>query len=304
MGKGEGKGWAKGRTAATDARIARNAERRRGATYRRHRAPADDRRYRHGSARTLPLEWSDTMAYVVGLLATDGNLSRDGRHIAFDSGDPDLIATFLTCLGHLRAHVRAKRSGFGSVHHQVQFSDVRFHRWLAGIGLSPRKSLVLGAIDVPDEHIAPLARGLFEGDGHISNFTHAPTPSTYPGYRYERLWVYFNCASRAHLVWLQATLGRTMGLRGHVEDIRREGRRDFFRLKFGKRDSIELLSAMYPDPSVPKLERKWKVWAGYQQRMSLDRAVPREGFEPSRPCGHSALNATRLPVTPPRRGGP
>ena len=28
--------------------------------------------------------------------------------------------------------------------------------------------------------------------------------------------------------------------------------------------------------------------------------VPREGLEPSQPCGHSALNAARLPVPPPR----
>lgn len=47
----------------------------------------------------LPLEWSDTMAHVVGLMATDGNLSRDGRHLAFDSGDIELIETFQACLG-------------------------------------------------------------------------------------------------------------------------------------------------------------------------------------------------------------
>lgn len=73
---GQGKSWAKGRTAVTDARIAHNAERRRGMTYERHLTPAQDRRYRNGGARTLPLEWSDKMAYVVGLMATDGNLSK------------------------------------------------------------------------------------------------------------------------------------------------------------------------------------------------------------------------------------
>ena len=95
---GQGKGWAKGRSAATDARVARSAEAHRGRTYARHLAPEQDRRLRRGF-RTLPLEWSDTMAYVVGLIATDGSLSKDRRHVTFDSADADLVATYLTCLG-------------------------------------------------------------------------------------------------------------------------------------------------------------------------------------------------------------
>lgn len=55
MAKGEGKGWAKGRTAANDPRIARNAVRHRGLTYERHLRPEDDRRYASGNGpRTLP----------------------------------------------------------------------------------------------------------------------------------------------------------------------------------------------------------------------------------------------------------
>lgn len=113
---GQGKGWARGRTAASDPRIARSSAARRGMTYQRHLSPEQDRRYRHGSARQLPLEWSDTMAYVVGLIATDGNLSRDSLHLAFDSGDLELIHTFpVMPWAYLCAHAnegeRARRHG-------------------------------------------------------------------------------------------------------------------------------------------------------------------------------------------------
>lgn len=264
---GQGKGWAKGRTAATDPRVARNGAARRGMTYQRHLTPEQDRRYRHGSARRLPLEWSDTMAYIVGLMATDGNLSRDGRHLSFDSGDLQLIHTYLSCLGHPYAHTRIKWSGLGGMDYQVQFSDVRFHRWLRGIGLMPRKSLILGGIDVPDEFLHPTLRGLFEGGGHISNFTHRPTVRTYPNYEYERLWVYFNSASRRHLEWVHARVAQDLSLNGSLEKLPdREGRHDFFRLKYGNHDSVVLLSAMYPNADVPKLERKWRIWADYQSR--------------------------------------
>lgn len=119
------------------------------------------------------------MAYVVGLMATDGGLSSDRRHLTFDSGDENLVKTFLACLGR-QAIYRTKRTKKGGICYQAQFSDVRFYRWLRTVGVHPRKSLTIGAIDVPDEFIAPLARGLFEGDGHISNFVHAPTRSGFP----------------------------------------------------------------------------------------------------------------------------
>jgi hypothetical protein len=269
MATREGKGWAKGRTAATDPRVARYAQGHRGRTYTRRVPPSQDRRYRDGSIRTLPLEWSAAMAYVVGLIATDGSLSKDGRHIQFDSGDPELVETFLSCLGR-KIRYRTKRGMKGGACYQAQFSDVRFYRWLQGVGLMQRKSLVLGAIAVPDEHVFPLLRGLFEGDGHIHNFTHRPTKRTYPDYAYERLWVFFNSASRSHLEWIREQVAGQLGIRGYLEQLKPQpGRHEFFRLKFGKYASIKLLRAMYPDPSVPMLERKWKIWADYEERHGL-----------------------------------
>lgn len=209
------------------------------------------------------------MAYIVGLMATDGCLSGDRRHLSFDSGDQDLVETFLTCLGRPPI-ARIKRKKTGEISYRAQFSDVRLYRWLRGVGLHPRKSLTVGAIEAPDEFIGPLARGLFEGDGSIRNFVHAPTRGAYPNYMYERLWVYFTCASRAHLEWLKTALERTLRVFGYIEDRPpTETRNAFFRLKFGKRDSITLLRAMYPRSDVPKLERKWKIWQDYATRHAL-----------------------------------
>ena len=66
-----GKGWAKGLTAKTDARVARMAEGHRGKLYVR-RTPLGRLGWLVRTATTLPLAWSDPMAYIVGLTATDG----------------------------------------------------------------------------------------------------------------------------------------------------------------------------------------------------------------------------------------
>ncbi len=83
---------------------------------------------------------------------------------------------------------------------------------------------------------------------------------------YERLWVYFNSASRAHLEWLGARVEARLGIRGYLSNQVQNGKRDFFRLKYGKHGSIALLRAMYPDDEVPRLLRKWKIWNGYERR--------------------------------------
>lgn len=247
-----GKGWSKGLTAATDARVARAAAAHRGRKYRTR-----ERRRRR------EIEWTTDFGYVVGLVATDGCLIRDGRHIAFGSCDRQLVETYLACLGKTNAiqEIRKKRRPY----YRVQFSDIALHEFLSGIGLTPRKSLTLGALDVPAALFFPVARGLLDGDGTISNFVHQPTKARYPNYRYERLVVSFRSASRAHIEWLQSQL-RERGLAGAITVEEPKERSRMFALRFGKWKSIRLLSTLYPSAEVPKLERKWQIWEDYRVR--------------------------------------
>src|SRR5436190_22019502 len=97
-----GKGWAKGLTAATDPRVARAAAGHRGQQYNR-RTPPELCRWPVSGLTTLPLAWSDEMAYIVGLTATDGCLVTGRRAINFKSGDRQLVETYLRLLGRTNA---------------------------------------------------------------------------------------------------------------------------------------------------------------------------------------------------------
>lgn len=205
------------------------------------------------------------MAYVVGLLATDGCLSGDRRHVILTSRDRQLVETYLACLGRPIC-LSTGRTRRGKLAYYAQFSDVDFYDWLLSIGLTPRKSLTLGPIDLPDAYLVPLVRGLLDGDGSIMVFRDRPTPTKYPNYVYERLWVFFLSASRPHIDWLRERLKEMVGLDGYVERIVRKRRRDLFRLKYGKRESIILLRLLYSDPSAPCLERKRRIWTEYSSR--------------------------------------
>lgn len=47
----------------------------------------------------IKIEWTQNFAYAIGLITTDGNLSKDGCHIDFTSKDKELVETFRKCLG-------------------------------------------------------------------------------------------------------------------------------------------------------------------------------------------------------------
>ena len=142
-----GKGWAKGLTAATDPRIARRAEGHRGKIYVR-RTPLEKLKWNVRTATTLPLTWSDPMAYVVGLTATDGSLTHGRRRsINFKSEDFELVSRYLALLGRTNA-IGVELTREGNFAYHTQFGDARLYEWFRSVGLMPRKSLVLGAIDL------------------------------------------------------------------------------------------------------------------------------------------------------------
>ena len=241
-----GKGWAKGLTAATDQRIARMA----GARHGKRRGP-----YRLRPTRAWV--WTPELAYAVGLIATDGNLSPSGRHISVSSAEVVVLETFLRCVGR-RAKIGKVKGGYGDHGLRVQIGDVGLYRWLQTIGLTPQKSLTLGSIDVPDTLLPHLLRGLLDGDGSITDCTYNGTGKASGG-RYRTLRVRFNTASRGHAEWVRERIGTEYGLAGGLWC--KDG---MYELTYATRASRRLLRLLYPTPDVPCLPRKLAVWRKFE----------------------------------------
>jgi hypothetical protein len=266
MPAGEGKGWAKGRSAKNDPRIARAAAAHRGMEYEPRVPPEQDRRR---SSRPFDPIWTPTLAYAVGLIATDGGLVR-GRSLSFPSADRELVELLLACLGKSNT-ISVERNQEGGVYYRTQIGDVAMYRWLVSIKIEPRKSLTIGAIDVPDEFFLPLARGLLDGDGSIMNKVARADTKRRPDYRWEYLQTKFVSASPRHLVWLRERLQATTDLQGYLMTQQAKGRRHAcYALRFSKRASLRLLPLLYADPAAPRLTRKWLVWATYAARHGID----------------------------------
>ena len=266
-----GKGWAKGLTKATDPRVAGMAAAHTGMRYVR-RTPPELCKWPHASRTTLPLEWSAEMAYLVGLTATDGCLGSRKRSITFKSADRVLVEIYRDLLGRTNK-IGEERTRAGNTVYRLQFGDAALYDWLRGIGLMPRKSLVLGAIAVPPRFLRDLTRGLLDGDGSILNYAYDGTGKAHG--TYEALRTVFVSASWMHLSWLEGALRTALGIRGSIGTHLPNGRRNpIFRLAYANRESERLLRWMYASLDIPCLPRKREVWDRYRLRHECASTLP------------------------------
>ncbi len=192
------------------------------------------------------MEWTPDFAYAVGLIASDGCLSSDGRHIDFTSKDIDQIQNFRTCL-NLTNKIGTKSSSAapGKRYYRVQFGNVKLYRFLIDIGLSPNKSKTLTSIAVPDFFFRDFMRGMFDGDGYTYSYWDPRWKSSF------MIYLGFTSGSKVYLEWLKGRILTLYKLTGKI----RQGTRAF-QLVFAKKASINLFKVMYYKDDVICLKRK------------------------------------------------
>lgn len=195
-----------------------------------------------------PIKWSPEIAYAVGLIATDGNLSPDGRHLMLISKGIQLLKTFKRCLG-LKNKIGLRRSGYTGKKdcHHVQFGNVVLYKWLLNIGLMPNKTKRIGALKIPNRYFFDFLRGHLDGDGDIRRYQDRVYPNS------ERLYIRFCSASLEHVQWLQKKIKSLLKFKGSIS----RGR--IFYLRFAKKDSLVLLTNLYHKKNLPFLWRKYKI---------------------------------------------
>lgn len=208
-------------------------------------------------SRYIPHKWSAPIAYVVGLIVTDGNLSKDGRHLSLVSKDYNLLKVARDCLGIDNA-IRPHKGGLGHDIYHLQWGDRNFYDWLLGIGLLPAKSLRLGRLTIPDDYLADFMRGCIDGDGTILAYTDRYNIYKGKSYSNERLLIKLVSASQIFMEWLQQSIARVTGAQGALilAKTRYPNYAPLWILKYAKHESIRLLRWMYYAPEVPCLARK------------------------------------------------
>jgi hypothetical protein len=123
-------------------------------------------------------EWSAEMAYVLGLIYTDGNLhlrtDKSGYELgvlSFGQKEKELVEKFLKlmeCNATIRYRERQifKNTTSGELYSfAVGNNDIAND--LIRLGITPNKSLDMKFPDIPHEYLRHFIRGFFDGDGSV-----------------------------------------------------------------------------------------------------------------------------------------
>jgi intein/homing endonuclease len=183
------------------------------------------------------------------LITSDGSLSNNGRHITFTSTDLGLIKIFREGLD-LNVKIGTKSSGFKSskIQYRIQFGNKSLHEYLISIGITPRKSLILSNIKIPEEYFWDFLRGCIDGDGNISVTKH-------PESTHFQLRVRLASGSESFLKYIKKSILENSNVQGG--SIRKD--LDCFSLNFGKSDGLTILKKMYKNPGKWYLSRKKEI---------------------------------------------
>ena len=217
-------------------------------------------------------DWSPHLAYVVGLIATDGCLSGNHKNIIFTSKDIEQIGNSKLIL-NLKGKVGFTRNNkLGTESYRIQFSNVQLYDWLLSIGLTSNKSLTLGSLDIPDKYFIDFLRGHLDGDGSITTYTDYYNTKKKDCYVYLRIFVRFISASKLHIDWLHSKIIKLTGIHGalHTTKISRPNQNPIHIIKFAKKDSLKLLARIYYTKNIPCLNRKRSIYTNFLKSSSVE----------------------------------
>lgn len=190
--------------------------------------------------------WSADLAYATGLMATDGCLSSDGRHLDLTSKDREQLLNFMRCIRR-PLPISLKRTPEGRSVSRVQFSDVTLYRFFLDAGLTPKKTHTIGPIAVPEKYFFDFLRGHYDGDGTFYSYYDPRWKNSFMFY------LSFVSASRRHILWLRDMLERRIGVKGHITSAKGHA---VVQLKYAKAETLIILKHLYPRKLSICLTRK------------------------------------------------
>ncbi|MFA6217026.1 MAG: LAGLIDADG family homing endonuclease [Candidatus Omnitrophota bacterium] len=108
-------------------------------------------------------KWAPEMAYVLGLIITDGCVSMAGT-VSLCINDKELLEKVKKVMGsEHKIELSKHQKGL----YYFRFSREKLVKDLEKLCVVPRKSLIVKFPDVPKEHLPDFIRGVFDGDGSV-----------------------------------------------------------------------------------------------------------------------------------------
>ncbi|NBV76626.1 hypothetical protein EBR66_00440 [bacterium] len=196
---------------------------------------------------TVNKNWSPGLAYVVGLITSDGCLSKNGRHIDITSKDYSQVKLSKKIL-NVSVKIGKKNAGANNEAYRIQLGDVLFYRFLLNIGITPSKSKTIQNVRVPKKYFSHFLRGYFDGDGTTSSYYDSKFHKSF------RFYLSFMSASPQFIFWLRNKINLLVGVEGHLSGY---SDRNYLQLRYAKNEACVVARYMYKNKDDLFLPRKF-----------------------------------------------
>ena len=146
--------------------------------------------------------------YLVGLITSDGCLSSDGRHIDITAKDYEFLEGIKKAT-EISNKIGSKYGMKGRRAFHIQIGNKNFYNLLLMIGLTPKKSLTLGSLNISHKHFVDFLRGVIDGDGCIRKWIH-------PSNKKEQWSLKICSGSGVFIKWLNSITEHLLNVKGRV----------------------------------------------------------------------------------------
>lgn len=190
---------------------------------------------------------SAELAYVVGLIASDGNLQKQNNCMILVSTDREMIDLTCRLLQLDDPHIVEAKQGFPrKTSFMLQVCDHRFRDFLEECRLTPNKTLTISELNIPASVFADFLRGELDGDGSWY------VAKGWRGFPY--LISKFTSRSQPYLEWIHRTVLRMTDIDGCLQKSR---------LIYNGKKAEALGRWIYYAPDLPCLQRKRNIWQNW-----------------------------------------
>ena len=216
--------------------------------------------------------WSSTMAYVLGVVFTDGcldvrkqsrkNLVRRVPHLSMAQKDSELLLKVLAVMEcNANLHYRPRKKYGDKVSGAVYYFDFActpIYPDLLRLGLSSKKSLDIEFPDIPEEYVRHFIRGCWDGDGSVYIEKHTG-----------KICASFVSGSEKFIEGILKALEKA-GLPKRTIYVRK-GKIPSYYFRFCGKQCLDLCHFLYDDvPSTQYLARKHAVFTQFSKKHAKD----------------------------------
>lgn len=190
--------------------------------------------------------WSPDMAYVLGLLITDGCISRTGT-VSLCMNDREILEKVKKVMGS--AH-KIESSKHQEKLYIFYFARENMLKDLESLGVVPKKSHIVAFPNMPAEYLPDFLRGVFDGDGSVyfdKRSKNSPLRSA------------FYSGSKDFIEKLEDNLTK-LGLPKRKISQQKTLNGIFYGIRYGHKNSLNLFNILYKSiqQDTLYLERKYR----------------------------------------------